>query len=374
MPKHLVLVGAGHAHMMAMLQLADFVTRGHRVTVVSTAPFHYYSGMGPGLLSGLYRPEETRFHVARMVEDRGGTFVVGQVARVDPTRRRLTLDGGGAIDYDVASFNTGSDIPVDRLSGVHANAFPVKPIDRLHEAQLRVRALLDGGRPRLLVVGGGAAGVELAGNLRRLVDDHGGEAEITLATGQEILAPFPERFRRRARASLESRSVRILEGVSVTGLDGGTARLADGRTLPHDVAVLALGVRPSRVFADSGLPVGPDGGLLVDARLRSVAHPELFAGGDCLSFQPGPLAKVGVYAVRENPILLHNLLAALEGGEMRAFEPQQRFLLILNLGNGRGLLHWRGWIWEGRLAFRFKDAIDRAFMRRFQVSGELAGR
>lgn len=49
MSKHLVLVGGGHAHMTVMLNLADYISRGHRVTLVSPSPYHYYSGMGPGL-------------------------------------------------------------------------------------------------------------------------------------------------------------------------------------------------------------------------------------------------------------------------------------------------------------------------------------
>jgi hypothetical protein len=80
---------------------------------------------------------------------------------------------------------------------------------------------------------------------------------------------------------------------------------------------------------------------------------------------------VGVYAVRENPILHHNLTAALEGGTMTVFTPQPHYLLIFNMGNGKGIYWKKGWVWEGRLAFLLKDYIDRKFMREFQLSGEL---
>jgi NADH dehydrogenase FAD-containing subunit len=102
-----------------------------------------------------------------------------------------------------------------------------------------------------------------------------------------------------------------------------------------------------------------------------VAYPDIFGGGDCISLEERSLAKVGVYAVRQNPILFHNLLAALEGGKMAVFKPQKDFLLIFNMGNGQGIFWKKNWVWENRFAFLLKDYIDRRFMRTFQVSGEL---
>ena len=72
-----------------------------------------------------------------------------------------------------------------------------------------------------------------------------------------------------------------------------------------------------------GVPVGEGGELLVDSFLRSPAYPEIFGGGDCIALEGARLAKVGVYAVRQNPILFHNLMAALEGGSLRPFFPKR---------------------------------------------------
>jgi len=146
--------------------------------------------------------------------------------------------------------------------------------------------------------------------------------------------------------------------------------LSDARSLSFDFAFLALGIKSSPIFRESALPTGEDGGLLVNSYLQSIEYPEIFGGGDCISLAGNPLAKVGVYAVRQNPILFQNLLAALEEGEMKVFKPQGEFMLILNMGNGRGILWKRDFVWEGRLSFLLKDYIDRKFMRKFQVSGE----
>ncbi|MFW5810093.1 MAG: pyridine nucleotide-disulfide oxidoreductase, partial [Thermodesulfobacteriota bacterium] len=84
MSKHLVIVGAGHAHLTLLKRMAELTEQGHRATVISKGAFHYYSGMGPGMISGAYTPAEIRFHVRQMTESRGGLFLEDAVVRIDP--------------------------------------------------------------------------------------------------------------------------------------------------------------------------------------------------------------------------------------------------------------------------------------------------
>ena len=373
MKKHLVFVGGGHAHVLSLKNLARFTSLGHRVTLVSSSPYHYYSGMGPGMLSGIYHPREARFHVKKLAEDRGAAFIEGKAVKVDPAKRVIFFESGETIHYDVVSFNTGSDVPVERLvTKPEDNLFPVKPVLHLLKARhVILRAIEEGRSLRFAVVGGGPAGVEISANLLRLLKDNRGKGEITLVAAKKLLDGAPEKAHRLAVASLARRGVRIVEGAQVKAVERHKVLLNDGEAIAMDIAFIAIGIRPSLLFRDSGIPTGPDGGMLVNSHLQSVAYPELFGGGDCISLEGHQLGKVGVYAVRENPVLFHNLAAALEGGTMTVFTPQAHYLLIFNMGNGKGIFWKKGWVWEGRLAFLLKDYIDRRFMREFQLSGEL---
>ena len=373
MKKHLVLVGGGHAHLTTMLNISEFVRRGHRVTLIGPSPFHYYSGMGPWMLSGVYRPEDIRFYVSKMVQDRGAAFIEGTVKRVDPKKRKLLLNTRKEIEYDIVSFNIGSSVPIGTISGRSKNCFAVKPIENLLKAQQTILKLMPKGNLRLLVVGGGPAGLEISCNVWKLVHDHASRAQITLLTGPQLLPSVPQKVRQIALQSLVSRGITVAEGLYVKTITHSRALTEEGREFPFDLALLALGVRPSGLFKESGLVTGDDGGLLVNDYLQSVTYPEIFGGGDCISFQPRPLDKVGVYAVRQNPIIYHNLMVALEGGQMKPFHPGSAYLLIFNLGNGRGIFFKKSWVFNGRLAFYLKDCIDRKFMKGFQVSGERTG-
>lgn len=373
MGKHLVLVGGGHAHLTALLNLDHYLQKGHRVTLISPSAYHYYSGMGPGMLSGIYRPQEVRFHIKKLAQDRGGLFIEDRVVKIHALHRSLILSAGEPVYYDVASFNTGSEVPIATLiSGTLGNVFPVKPVIHLLQARRSILRVLPQKKIQFAIIGGGPAGVEIAANLWRLIAENDGEAQINLVAGKRLLGDFPEKVRSLALKSLRKRGVKVREGNYVREILPVRVVLTDAETLDFDFAFIAMGIKPLPLFRDSSLPTGQDGGLRVNSFLQCEAHPEIFGGGDCISLSGNPLAKVGVYAVRQNHVLFHNLLVALEGGEMQTFQPQKDYMLIFNMGNGRGILWKKNWIWDGRLSFLLKDYIDRKFMKKFQVSGELA--
>ena len=129
------------------------------------------------------------------------------------------------------------------------------------------------------------------------------------------------------------------------------------------------------LFAASGLAVDARGFARVRATLQLIDRDELFAAGDCASLDGHPdLPKAGVHAVRQGPVLAHNLRARVDGRPLRAYRPQRDFLSLLNLGDGSAVASKWGLTAEGRLIFRLKDWIDRRFVRRFQANRSAAPR
>jgi len=363
----LLLAGAGHAHMMVMDKLSDIVARGHKVVAVGPGERHYYSGMGPGMLGGTYKPEEISFPVMSMIESRGGSFVQGKVARINAAQRKVLLESGGELDYDVLSCNLGSQVPHGLAAQGSTDVYTVKPIEQLLYARQRILDLATTKKVRIGVCGGGAAALEVAGNAWAAANEQGRKGcSVQVFAGSGFLKRMPSKVRKLAKRSLSKRGIEVVQGSYVSEVSTGRVALQNGRSFELDVIFLALGVRPSKVFRASNLPTGKDGGLTVNRYLQSVAHPEIFGGGDCIWFEPRPLDKVGVYAVRQNPVLLHNLQAQLEGRSLQQFDPGGNYLLIFNVGGGRGVFHKSGISFDGSVAFWIKDYIDRKFIRDFQ--------
>ena len=365
-PKQLVLIGGGHAHMMTLAALRSFTDKGCRVTVIQPSDYHYYSGMGPGMLGGTYLPDHIRFNTRRTVESRGGIFIRDKAWSIDPVRQQVVLKHSGeTISYDVLSCNAGSFVPVaGNLKD--ENIFTAKPIEGLLRAQ---QEIIRQGRKQSLeiaLIGGGPSSVEIAGNIRQLaVRSAILPPTIRIFAGSRLMNHQKKQIGRQVHKILERQGIEILEGSYVKEINKGQILLENGSRYGADLIFPASGVRPSPVFARSNLPLGPDKGLLVNRYLQSTAYPNIFGGGDCIYFQPRPVSKLGVYAVRENPVLLHNLTAALSGTSLQSFDPGASSLLIYNLGNGQGVLCKGPLIFSGRLAFAIKDFIDRRFIRRF---------
>jgi NADH dehydrogenase FAD-containing subunit len=368
MEKDLVLAGGGHAHMVSLANLHRFAEKGYRVTVVGPSEYHYYSGMGPGMLGKKYKPEEIRFATRHVVNKKGGNFVLGKVAKIDPAAQIVYLESGDSLSYDVLSCNLGSQVPEDIVSEGLEDIYLVKPIERLLVAQERILELGSKKEIAIGVVGGGPSALEISGNIWRLTQEPGMKpVGIKIMTSERLMLHYPDGIRRKALASLKGRGIEILEDCNIQEIKTGRVMDVSGNVHNLDIIFVAVGIRPSKIFRESGIPTGPDGGMLVNRYLQSTEYSNVFGGGDCIYFEDCPLDKVGVYAVRQNPILYQNLMAMLEGSALKAFDPGGEYLLIFNLGDGTGIFYkWRIQF-GGALAFRIKDYIDRRFMRQFQA-------
>ena len=365
--KRIVFVGGGHAHLYALKYAEQFVSENAEILLVSPSQFHYYSGMGPGMLSRIYQPEQLRFDVQAIVQSRKGTFIKGRAKSVDPENRALILEDGARIPYDLISFNVGSHVPAHLIPGAQEEAFPVKPIENLEKVRETILGKTKTGIPKILIMGGGPAGVELAGNILRLVRDHHGQAQIMLANATDRILPnISKRAAHLAEQSLLQRGARIFSNFLAESMAQGRVKSQAGEQIAYDIAILAIGIVPPGIFTESGLKISKDGALLVNDFLHSEAYPQIFGGGDCVAIQGKPLARIGVYAVREGPILFQNLLASLTGKPLVPFKPQKRYLLIFNLGDGTGVFVRWPFVWKGKLAFALKNRIDTRFVLKFQ--------
>ena len=354
--------------MVTLAKLSTFVEKGFGVSVIQPSEYHYYSGMGPGMLGGSYRPDDIRFATRRQVEAKGGRFILGRAYRIDPDKQLVYLEGTEeAIPYDVLSCNAGSSVPRDMIQGEDRDIFTAKPIEELLIAQERIVELAAKGRITVAVIGSGPSSIEIAGNVHQLCRERKVVMpRIQLFGGRKFLSGRPGMVRRLARTILERKGIEILETGYVRHIESGRFSLENGREYQADIIFPAVGVKPSQIFSRSGLATGPDGGLRVNEYLQSISHTNIFGGGDCIYFETEPLDKVGVYAVRQNPVLYRNLMAGLDGGPLEKFIPGGTYLLIYNLGDGEGILSKWSLTFSGKLAFRIKDRIDRRFIQTFQ--------
>ncbi|MGF1528527.1 MAG: selenide, water dikinase SelD, partial [Candidatus Competibacterales bacterium] len=224
-------------------------------------------------------------------------------------------------------------------------------------------------------VGGGAGGVEGLLAMRhalhtRLELPCGSRGEgfhwrLVTATA-DILPGHHRRVRDRYRRLLAHRGVAVELNQRVAAVEPRAVVTAAGQRFDADVVVWVTGAQPAPWLADTGLALDERGFIEVDATLESRSHAGVFAAGDVASVVEYPRPKAGVFAVRQGPPLTANLRRALRGQRRRPFAPQRQFLSLISTGDrfavaSRGPVVLAGsWVW------RWKDAIDRGFMARYQ--------
>jgi len=359
--KRVLLVGAGHAQLAVLAALAQRRLAGAEVLLVSASERQIYSGMVPGLIAGRYRESDCAIAVAPLAAAAGVQFVRGRAEALDAAAQTVTLADGQRISYDVLSLNTGPVQDRDRIPGARDNALFVRPIEGFVQLWPRTLALAELRALDVVVVGNGAAGVEIALAVRQAL---GPRSTLTLVSDGPVLPAYGERVRRRALAALQIRDVQVLPG-HCTAIEAWHVALGRMR-VACDVPIVAIGSDPPAWLAGSGLALNEAGFVRVGATLQSASHANVFAAGDLIVRDDSPHPRSGVYAVRAGPVLAENLRRFVGGGTLTSYTPQRRSLNLLALGDGRAIASWNGWSLQGRLMGWWKHHIDRAFVARYR--------
>ena len=368
-PRSLVLVGGGHAHVQVLRSFAQEPLHDVRLVLVVDDPVAVYSGMVPAVVAGSHAREELEIDLRPLARSAGAELVIAAATGIDAHARRIALTGRDPIAYDAAAFDVGSRVAGLDTPGARDFAIATRPIGRfVAEAQSLAARTRASGHSRIVVVGAGAGGVELALALRtRMALENARSSEIALVeAGPRILGEHAAGVARRAQRALERNRVSLHLGARVVAVEHDRILLEGGAVLPFDALVWAAGAASSPLFLASDVATDERGFVRVRPTLQFADQCDLFATGDCASFEP-ELPKAGVYAVRQGPVLAHNLRAHLEGRPLESYRPQRDFLALLNLGDGTALGTKWGLAVEGRWVLAWKHRIDRAFVRQFQL-------
>ena len=361
----LVLAGGGHAQVAVLKSLAMKPLAGLRTTLVCRDINTPYSGMLPGFVEGVWSAQDIHIDLARLTQIAGARFISEAVRHIDADAKLIHLENRPPLPFDVLSLNIGGEPDLKAIDGAAEYCIPVKPIGRFRD---RLEALTTTGHAsRLAVIGGGAAGCELALALsKRWLDATGTRPQIDIFTRSARLVPeMPARAARLIFQALSAVGVSLHCGLRVTGVMANELYLEDGSRHGFDVSFLVTAVAPPAWLASTGLTLDERGFVAVQPTLQSVSHPHVFAAGDIATLIDDPRPKAGVYAVRAGPVLAGNIRRHLDGKRLRHWSPQQKALAILGTANDRAIgirgnhaSASRAWWWV-------KKWIDRRWMAKY---------
>ena len=384
--RDIVLIGGGHSHVGVLRHFGMQPVPGVRLTVICTDTHTPYSGMLPGYVAGHYDFDAVHIDLGRLAVLAGARRLRDEVIGIDRANRLVLCRHRPPVAYDLLSINTGSTPQLAKVSGAAQHAVPVKPIHQFNQRWLalllRVRRQAQqlAERPfRTAVVGAGAGGVELLlavqYRLRREVQMLGGDPDglhfHLVSASEAILPTHNARVRRHFERVLAERGVQVHHGAEVAEVVASGLRCTDGRVIEADETLWVTQAGGAHWLKGTGLALDADGFILVNDSLQSISDPHVFAAGDVATLQARPLEKAGVFAVRQGRPLANNLRRSLQGRALQPYRPQRRWLALISTGDKSAVASRGPGLWglgfAGEWVWRWKDHIDRRFMRMFSA-------
>ncbi len=376
-----VVLGAGYAG-LALAQEVHRRSRGRvPVVLVDRNPVHV-------LRTELYEVgklastgEDTAPWVvplAAALEGTSATFRQGTVQRIDLPTSTVTLDNG-TLPFRSLAVCLGS---VAAYYGVPGAAEHTHQVYRLSGAKRLAAAILDveraspqlsgERRPRVVVVGGGSTGTELAAEIAstdwRAIAGPGARApDVVLVTGAlPFLAGFDRSIVDRARRTLARAGVGIVGGYNVARVEPGRVALEDGTVLACDAAVWCAGLEAPAVVRELPVRHGRAGRIVANETLEVPEHPGVFAVGDVVELadpvRGGLIPATAQAALAEARIAARNLVARWRGRALVPFRYREQGVVVA-LGPGRAAGTVRAVPIWGSPAALLKRIVQRDYAR-----------
>ena len=363
------MLGGGHAHLSLLQRLRREAPKGWQVTLVSPHPRQVYSGMLPGWVAGHCAIEDCAISLVGLCERAGITFAQTAATGLDLAHNEVLCADGKRRRFDLVSIDTGAEPALSDLPGATDHALPVRPIEGFIVGWPGIvrRWKERGGRFEVVVVGSGAAAVELVFAIRVRAAREGAFGVRVSLVGRdaEPLAGTAGSAGRRVLNLLRVRGIRWRGESTAVRILPERIEFERGAALPFDACLVATGAAAPHWPRAAGLLTDDAGFIRVDRTLRSVSHPQVFAAGD-VADHADARPKSGVFAVRAGAALAGNILAACNGAALAEWHPQRRALYLVSTADCRAIASWGALSACGRWVWKWKDWIDRRFVRRYQ--------
>jgi NADH dehydrogenase len=369
---HVVVVGAGFGGVSASSELAK---EGFRVTLVDRHPYNTFQPLLYQVATGGLNAGDVtyslRYFAAR---HRGVSFRRAAVTGIDHEANQVLCDDGVAIGYDYLVLATG--ITTNHFGIPGAAEFTMSMYTRAEA--LRVRDTIFGsmeiiagrsdpnsGGFTVLVAGGGATGVEMAGQLAELKQEalpqtypelNPAQVHVVLVEmAPYLLAPFDDSLRKYALAELIKRGVDVRLNTAISEVHADSVDFKSGESLPVDLVIWAAGVSGNPALRDWGIPIGRGGRIEVNSDLRVLGEENIFAIGDVSLTVDSPLPQLAQPAIQTGRFAAKQIARLHRGAPTEKFEYHNKGTMA-TIGRGdavlqtpfglklKGVLAWLGWI------------------------------
>ena len=385
---HVIVLGGGFGGLAAARTLGGAPVR---VTVVDRSNHHLFQPLLYQVATALLPAPDIAAPLRNLLSPHENVRVLlAEVQRIDVEKRLVVLDHEETLEYDFLILATG--LKHDYLG--HPEWERHAPgLKTLYEAlEIRSRVLLafeaaerltDADQKRafltFVIVGGGATGVELAGQLAEIsrnalrrdfrTIDPSSARIILIEAADRIFRDYAPSLSARARRDLESLGVEVRTSTFVTDIDGHGVTLGEGERIEAHTVLWAAGVRASSMTEQLGAELDSMGRVKVTPYCTVSGRDEVAVLGDLIHLSSKtngqPLPAVAQVALQSGKLVANNILRRMKGEAPRPFEYFDKGIMA-TIGRNRAIVESRGVKMSGFVAWLTWLFIHVAFLVGFR--------
>jgi NADH dehydrogenase FAD-containing subunit len=277
-PTQILILGAGYAGLMAALRLSGKTKNlDVQLTLVDASPVFVQRPRLHHIAVDQQVPEMT---IEDLIRGTRIDFLEGWISGLDPVAQQVEVQIGGSVHnrhYDYLVFALGSQVDRSSIPGVGQHAYVLDPSGPMGARDLQKELkTLKGLNRQVVIVGGGATGIEVAAEVQGAYPD----LDVSIITAEKFGSFKGPRVEAHIRQAFQQQKIGVIENKTVSAVHQGFVELADGSRIPADITIWAGGFRALDMAREAGFNVNHLGQIIVDPFGRSPSHPDVYAVGD----------------------------------------------------------------------------------------------
>ena len=369
----LVLIGGGHSHAIALRLWGLNPLPDVELTLISDVEQTPYSGMLPAHVAGYYSYAQTHIDLRRLANFAGAKLEIDRAVALNLDKNEVSCQSGDRFKFDYLSLDIGSTPQTITVPGAAEYAIPAKPVPQFLDSWYQLKQQARSNRDRslsIVIVGGGAGGVELALNmqagLQAILPESKGKLAIHLIhRGDRLLPGHNNWVSNKLEKIIRQRSIQLHLQQEVSKIQADRVDCRSGLSIEYTQVFWITQASAPSWIEKSNLSVDEQGFVLVTDTLQSVSHPQVLAAGDIATIINYKRPKAGVFAVRQGKPLYNNWQNILTNQPLQSYLPQSKYLALIGTGDRKAIASWSQFGWHSALFWQLKDYIDRQFMAQF---------
>jgi len=382
-----VIAGCGFGGIDVAVSIKKKLGSKVSVLAINKSSYHTLNGALPEVISRKMSISDVNVPLGPYFRIFGVEFMKDTITTIDPKKKVLHTKEHGEVHFDYLLIDMGK-IPNDfGIVGLRDHAFALKPVERCvaladhiekqfkqyhhMDAKKRVQAM------SFTVGGAGFSGIEVMTEIVDLTKELAKQYRVPLHAlsyflldaAPDLAGPFGRRTGKKLERILEKKNIRLMLSQKITKVEKESIHLGEDHIIPCRTLVWAGGFKAHPLLKESGFTVDNSGAIIVDDYLRAKEFPYIFATGDDASFVDPhthrSVANTALVAVIEEPVVVKNICASIEGAKLQRFSPKKNYAYYLTLGGNNAMWIYGKISFTGKFFYRLKHRIHSKYASKY---------